>query len=103
MLLRMGYQVHACTDSAEALDWFQDHPEKFDLVICDMTMPKMTGEKLAGKLRSIRPDVPIIVCTGYSNRLSELTAEKLGVNALLMKPITMSQIGKVIREVLDTP
>ena len=103
MLLRMGYKVHACTDSAEALDWFQDHPEKFDLVICDMTMPKMTGEKLAGKLRNTRPDLPIIVCTGYSNRLSELTAEKLGVNALLMKPITMSQIGKVIREVLDTP
>ena len=101
MLTRLGYQVTACTKSAEALELFAAQPENIDLVVCDMTMPKMTGEELARRLREIREDIPIIMCTGYSNKISELSAEKTGIDALLMKPLTMSQISSVIREVLD--
>jgi CheY-like chemotaxis protein len=103
MLTRLGYRVNACTGSKEALELFNRQPEEFDLVICDLTMPKMTGEQLAGKLRDIRPDIPIILCTGYSTRISELSAENMGIDALLLKPLTMSQIGSVIRKVLDKP
>ena len=101
MLTRLGYQVNACTGSTEALELFNRQPEKFDLVICDMTMPQMTGEELAGKLRDIRPDIPIILCTGYSTKISELSAKNMGIDAFLLKPLTMSQIGSVIRKVLD--
>jgi len=101
MLTRLGYKVNACTGSMEALELFKLHPQKFDLVICDMSMPKMTGEELALKLREMRPDIPIILCTGYNAKMSELTAKKMGMNAFLLKPLTMSEIGSVIRRVLD--
>jgi CheY-like chemotaxis protein len=100
MLTRLGYEVEACTGSIEALELFKLQPEKFDLIVCDMTMPKMTGEELALKLREIRPDIPIILCTGYNAKMSELTAKNI-VNAFLLKPLTMEEIGSVIRKVLD--
>jgi CheY-like chemotaxis protein len=100
MLTRLGYEVEACTGGMEALELFKSHPEKFDLIVCDMTMPKMTGEKLALKLREIRPNIPIILCTGYDAKMSELT-EKNIVNAFLLKPLTMKEIGSMIRKVLD--
>ena len=102
MLMRLGYQVLACTDSAEALEIFRSEHDKFDLVVCDMTMPNMTGEELAGKLRGIQPNIPIILCTGYHNRVSELSARDMGVNAFMHKPVSMNQIGGLIREVLDS-
>jgi CheY-like chemotaxis protein len=100
MLKRLGYEVEACTGSIEALELFKLQPEKFDLIVCDMTMPKMTGEELALKLREISPDIPIVLCTGYSAKMSELTAKNI-VNAFLLKPLTMKEIGNVIRKVLD--
>ena len=101
MLTRLGYKVNACTGSQEALELFNLQPQKFDLVICDMTMPVMTGEELALKLREIRPNIPIILCTGHNASMSELTAKKMGMNAFLLKPLTMNEIGGVIRRVLD--
>jgi CheY-like chemotaxis protein len=101
MLTRLGYKVNACTASPEALDWFKRQPEKCDLVVCDMTMPDLTGEELARKLRELRPDIPIILCTGYHAKISERTAQEMGVNAFLLKPLTMAEMGGVIRRVLD--
>jgi CheY-like chemotaxis protein len=101
MLTRLGYKVNACTGSQAALEAFKRQPEKFDLVVCDMTMPKMTGEELALKLREIRTDIPIILCTGFNAKMSEITAKNIGINAFLLKPLTMSEIGSVIRRVLD--
>ena len=102
MLTRLGYQVHTCTGSTEALEVFKTQHDKFDLVVCDMTMPQMTGEELAGRIRDIRPNMPIVLCTGYHDRISENTAEEMGVSAFMLKPLTMNQIGSVVRDVLDS-
>ena len=101
MLEHLGYKVDACNDSLEALEKFKAQPDKFDLAICDMTMPKMTGKDLAEKLREIRSDLPIILCTGYNANISELTAKEMGINAFVLKPIAMGKIGKIIRRVLN--
>ncbi len=101
MLEHLGYKVEACTDSLEALEKFKTQPEKYDLAICDMTMPKMTGKDLAVKLREIRSELPVILCTGYNANISELTAKNMGINAFVLKPIAMSKIAKIIRKVLD--
>ncbi len=73
----------------------------FDLVITDMTMPQMTGAKLAQKLKEIQPDIPIIICTGHSSLIDEEKAKKFGIDGYLMKPVSMSTIAKAIRNVLD--
>jgi YesN/AraC family two-component response regulator len=75
--------------------------DKFDLVITDLTMPNMTGDKLAGELMNIRPDIPIILCTGFSEKMSKERAEALGIKDFLMKPIVKSDLAKTVREVLD--
>jgi len=76
-------------------------PEKFDLVISDMTMPHMTGDVLARELISIRPDIPIIVCTGYSDRINTDIASDIGIRELVMKPVVIKDIAQCIRRVLD--
>jgi len=101
MLERLGYKVKSRTSSLEALKLFQKKPYDFDLIITDMTMPQMTGEKLAKEFMQIRPDIPIILCTGYSELISEEKAEKMGIRAFVMKPVVMSDIAKTIRNVLD--
>jgi PAS domain S-box-containing protein len=101
MLSRLGYRLITCTSSGEALELFRQSPEKFDLVITDMTMPQMTGDVLARKLISIRPDIPIIVCTGYSDRIDTDIANDIGIRELLMKPVVMKDIAQCIRRVLD--
>jgi CheY-like chemotaxis protein len=80
---------------------FRQSPEKFDLVITDMTMPQMTGDVLARELISIRPDIPIIICTGYSDRIDTDIANDIGIRELLMKPVVMKDIAQCIRRVLD--
>ena len=101
MLDRLGYKVTTRTSSIEALELFREKPNKFDLVITDMTMPKMTGDKLAQELMKIRPDIPIIICTGYSGRISEEKAIGMGIKALVMKPLMMRDIANTVRKVLD--
>jgi CheY-like chemotaxis protein len=101
MLERLGYKVTVRTSSIEALEVFRASMDKFDLVITDMTMPNMTGDKLARELMNIRPDIPIILCTGFSERMSKKRVEALGIKGFLMKPVVTSKLAKLIREVLD--
>jgi len=101
MLEHLGYKVVARTSSIETLEVFRDEPETFDLVITDMTMPKMTGDELGKELMRIRPDIPIILCTGYSERITEKKAKEVGIREFVMKPIVMSEMAKTIRNVLD--
>ena len=101
MLERLGYDVVVRTSSIEALKAFQARPDKFDLIITDMTMPQMTGEKLAQKLLEIRPDIPIILCTGYSATISENKAKEMGIKGFVMKPFVIQELAKMIRRVLE--
>ncbi len=101
MLERLGYTVTATTSSLDALNILRLQPHKFDLVITDLTMPDMTGLELASALRSIRPDIPIICCTGFSRPLSPEDASKAGIGALIMKPVLRRDIALAIRNVLD--
>jgi len=102
MLERLGYHVTAYTGSMAALDAFQANPNTYDLVITDMTMPQMTGERLAGAMKTIRPDIPVIVCTGFSERISRDNAAALGIDGFLMKPIVKSELAGIVRKVLDS-
>ena len=101
MLERLGYQVTARTSSIETLEAFRAAPDKFDLVITDTTMPNMTGIELARKLMEIRFDIPIIICTGFSEKISPDKAAAMGIRGYVMKPIVKSELAKKIREVLD--
>ena len=101
MLENLGYQLTARTSSIEALEAFRNKPDAFDLVITDMTMPNMTGKELAKEIMSIRPDIPIIICTGFSEQIDENKAKAMGISAYVMKPIVMREIANTIREVLD--
>ncbi len=101
MLERLGYHVTVQHSSLEALETFQNTPDKFDLVIPDQTMPGMTGTDLARRMLQIRPMVPIILCTGYSNLIDEDSIKSLGIKELALKPFTKGEIPKLIRKVLD--
>jgi PAS domain S-box-containing protein len=101
MLEWLGYQVTSRTSSIEALEAFRAQPSKFDLVITDMTMPNMSGEILAEELKKIRSDIPVILCSGFSERVSKEGTVTLGIEGFLMKPIVMSDLAKTIREVLN--
>jgi two-component system cell cycle sensor histidine kinase/response regulator CckA len=101
MLTRLGYRLTTYTSGIEALDAFRQAPEKFDLVITDMTMPRMPGDVLARELISIRPGMPIIVCTGYSERIDLDIAGEIGVRELVMKPVVIKDLAGIIRRVLD--
>ena len=99
-LERLGYLVTPRTSSIEALAAFEANPAKFDLLITDMAMPNMTGDQLALAVKKIRPDLPVILCTGYSQKL---TADSAGeeVNSVLMKPVDRAEMARTIRQVLD--
>jgi CheY-like chemotaxis protein len=100
ILERQGYNVVVYTSSLEALDTFRATPQGFDLVITDRTMPKMTGEALIRELRHIRPDIPIILCTGFSHTMLAEQTRALGIDAILLKPVAARDWDRVIREVL---
>ena len=101
MLERLGYQVTSRTSSIEALEVFRDSPDKFDIVITDKQMPNMPGDKLSAELIKIRPDIPVLLCTGFSEKMSEERAASLGIKGFLWKPIVMKDLAQKIREVLD--
>jgi signal transduction histidine kinase/DNA-binding response OmpR family regulator len=100
MLKKIGYQVEVRTNPVEALALFKEKSDQFDIVITDMTMPQMTGDNLAEKMREIRHDIPIIICTGYSSLIDEDKSKKMNM-FFIMKPITIVDIGKMIRKALD--
>jgi len=102
MLEHLGYTVEIRTSPIEALAAFTALSDKFDLIISDMTMPKMTGDELAKKILAIRPDIPIILCTGFSEHINEEQAKAIGVRKLIMKPFIMREMAEAIRQVLDS-
>ena len=101
MLSHLGYEVTTRMSSNEALELFRVNPKRFDLVITDMTMPNMTGDMFSKELMKIRPDIPIILCTGFSERISEEKAKAIGIKEFVMKPLAMGDLAKRIRKVLD--
>jgi PAS domain S-box-containing protein len=101
MLERLGYAVTVRTSSVEALEAFKADPAAYDLIITDMAMPNLTGDQLARQLISIRADIPIILCTGFSERMTMAKADALGIKAFLMKPVVKSDLALAIRKVLD--
>ena len=101
MLERLGYRVTSSTGSREALEIFQASPNQYDLVISDMNMPNMTGDLFAQKVREIKQDVPVIICTGFSARINQAKAEAAGIKGFLMKPIVKAEMAKMVRKVLD--
>ncbi len=101
MFTRLGYQVTTRCSSVDALETFKAQPGAYDLVITDMTMPNMTGEQLARELLAIQPLLPILICTGFSERIDQDKAASIGVKALLMKPISLAEISRTVRKVLN--
>lgn len=100
-LERLGYEVEVCTSSYDALEKFVNEPAKFDMLITDMTMPKMTGEKLVQRFREIRPDLPVILCTGFSDKIDRQKCAELKINQFLMKPIKKGNLARAIRNAFD--
>ena len=101
ILERLGYKVTPKTDSEEALEEFAAQPDRFDLVITDMTMPKMTGDQLARRMMDIKPQIPVILCTGFNEAISEEKALAMGIDKFVMKPIVKDELASTIRTVLD--
>ena len=100
-LERLGYEVKGFTNPVEALAFFRSGPDQIDLVITDMTMPHMTGDRLAEEILKIRSNVPIILCTGHSSRISEERAKEIGIKKYIEKPIEIQILAKAVRDVLD--
>jgi DNA-binding NtrC family response regulator len=101
ILERLGYEVTASTRSPDALELFRSKPKDFDLVITDMTMPNLTGEKLAVELIKIRAGIPVIICTGYAKEMSGELFAKIGIKAVMYKPVNMAEMARTVRKVLD--
>ncbi len=101
MLTKLGYSVHSFTNSLEALAEFKAKPNKYDLVITDITMPKMTGVTLALEIMGVRPDASIILCSGYSDLIDKEKVQSIGISGYLQKPIIKKEVAQLVREVLD--
>jgi CheY-like chemotaxis protein len=101
-LERLGYRITAKASSLAALEEFMKHPKEFDAVITDQTMPQMTGAELSRALLKLNPEIPIILCTGFSEMISEETAKAIGIREYIMKPIMARDLSRVLRKVLDS-
>lgn len=101
MLAEMGYQATSQTNSVEALEMVKQDPDFFDLVVTDQTMPGLTGKELAEQLREIRPELPIILCTGYSSQITAEDSQQYGISAFCNKPLGMAELSRTIRSCLD--
>ncbi len=101
MLERLGYQVTSRTSSPDAFEAFKACPDKFDLIITDMTMPSMTGDELAQEVKQIRPDIPILLCTGFSEKINQGKTSQIQVDHILMKPILKKDLALAIDKVLN--
>jgi CheY-like chemotaxis protein len=102
ILTTLGYQVTVINNSKEALALISEAPASFDLLITDMTMPHMTGLELTTKIQAVRSDLPIILCTGFSELIKREQAHALGIRAYLMKPISLRELALAVRKALDT-
>ncbi len=101
LLGNLGYDVMTCANAGDALDLFHSNPDRFDIVITDMTMPGITGDRMALEMMRIRPDLPVIVCTGFNELINRESARELGIQAFLMKPFLKNEVAPIIRELLD--
>ena len=101
LLTYLGYHVTALGDSRKALELLRRQPEAFDLLITDLTMPSVSGEQLAREARKLRPRLPVILCTGYSEMLDEAAALAAGIKAFVMKPFSVKEIAETIRAALE--
>ena len=102
LLKALGYHVTAATSGTEALALFREQADQFDLVMTDTNMPNMPGDILARELMKIRPDIPVIISTGLSKRMSEEKAKEMGIKAFVMKPLSMRVLAETVRRVLDS-
>jgi two-component system, cell cycle sensor histidine kinase and response regulator CckA len=100
LLVKLGYSVEALTDSAEAMNLFRAEPHRFDLVITDLTMPRIMGLELAASILRIRPDIPVILCTGYNQNISGEDVKAAGITGLITKPFTLKTMGNAVRKAL---
>jgi signal transduction histidine kinase/ActR/RegA family two-component response regulator len=101
LLEKLGYKVEASTQSQEAYEAFYQDPNRFDIVVADYIMPDMTGLQLANKIKNIRADIPIIMCTGFSESVDKTNFKSLGIDGFLMKPIVIKQLAGLVRKLLD--
>ncbi len=101
MLTRLGYFVTTETNGKNALELFRSDPEKFDLVLTDMSMPEINGDKLAEEIFKIKPDARIVLCTGFCDQIDSAKAREIGIRALTKKPLLKDTLAEVIRKVLD--
>jgi CheY-like chemotaxis protein/anti-sigma regulatory factor (Ser/Thr protein kinase) len=101
LLERLGYTVSAHTSSTEALAQFRQNPADIDLVITDLSMPNMNGDQLASALKAIRPDIPIIVCTGHSDWVSQKMATMTDIRGYIYKPVVKAELAAIVRRALD--
>ncbi len=100
ILERLGYRITACHTGDEALDLFRKNPYVYQLVITDMNMPNLSGAQLAKEMLKIRPDIPIILLTGYSDQVDEAQAKKIGIQRYLLKPLDRSQLAYAVRDAI---
>jgi len=100
-LEKLEYEIMATTNPIEALGLFRENPERFDLVFTDLRMPRMTGDELTRKVKLIRPDIPVIVCTGSDQSLAPEKILELGVGRVICKPLFIKELAETLREVLD--
>jgi CheY-like chemotaxis protein len=96
-----GYRVEGHSDSEKALEAFRMAPDSFDLILSDQTMPHLSGSELAKEILQIRPNIPIILCTGYSSLVSKEKAQEIGIERFIMKPVERKTLMETVREVLD--
>jgi DNA-binding NtrC family response regulator len=98
----LGYQVTALTSSRKALEVVAKNPNKFDLIITDMTMPEMSGVALAEHVLRIRPDMPIILCTGFTDAVTPEEVKEMGIREFVMKPIAIEELSLIMLKLLET-
>ncbi|SHO51603.1 PAS domain S-box-containing protein [Desulfopila aestuarii DSM 18488] len=103
MLTRLGYRVTSRTSSIEALELYLANPQQYDLVLTDLTMPNMTGERLAAEIKRVRPSLPVVVFTGFSEKMDDEKSQLMGVNGYLLKPVLKKDLAQILRQILDSP
>ncbi len=101
MLERLGYRVTTCTGSIEALETFKADPAAFDLIITDMSMPRLTGDRMARQMMALKPGLPVILCTGFSEQITPQMAASMGIKGFLMKPVVRGELAATVRKLLD--
>ena len=97
----LGYHITGKTDSVEAMDLFQKKPDDIDLIITDQTMPGITGKELSKRVLEMRPQMPIILCSGYSETITRKEAKEIGIREFVFKPVSIFEMPRLVRKVLE--